>query len=166
MITPAYCVTLAQYNQWQNNSLREHVDAMNEADLRADRGLFFGSILATLDHIMWADLLWLNRLDDRFAVPTFPDKDAVISVSDWSNDRQALDSQIVEWAKSLTDADMVGDVVWESKIYGKTFTNDRGLAITHMFNHQTHHRGQVHAMLTKEGLKAPVSDLFAMPEDV
>jgi len=141
-----------------------HVEAMSEEDLRQDHGAFFGSILATLDHIVWADKLWLNRLDPRFEVAAMPDADSLISPADWSRDRAALDAQIIDWANGLTEGDMQGHVIWASKIYGKTFTNDRGLAITHMFNHQTHHRGQVHAALTGMGRTTMDTDLVFMPE--
>lgn len=157
---------MARYNQWQNNGLRDHVKVMSEEELRQDRGAFFGSILATIDHIMWADRLWLNRLDPAIAAPGAPaDAAAEISVADWLRDREALDDQIIVWAEGLSEADMAGDVVWASQIYGKTFTNARPLAITHFFNHQTHHRGQVHAMLTAMGRATIDTDLVFMPEN-
>ena len=163
MITPEYCVTMARYNQWQNNSLIGHVEAMSEEDLRQDHGAFFGSILATLDHIVWADKLWLNRLDPSIPVRAEA-SEGIMSPAEWLAARPALDLQIIEWADRQTNEDMLGAVAWRSVILAKDFNNPRGLAITHMFNHQTHHRGQVHAMLTAMGRKTMDTDIVFMPE--
>ena len=154
---------MARYNQWQNKGLMAHVEVMSEDELRQDRGAFFGSILTTLDHIVWGDRLWLNRLDPSIAAPAVS-SDEVMSPADWLVARAALDAQTMDWAQSLTEADLTGEVVWTSKIYAKEFRNPRGLAITHMFNHQTHHRGQVHAMLTAMGRKTMDTDIVFMPE--
>ena len=166
MITPEYCVTMAAYNQWQNNSLRDHVKAMDEAELRQDRGAFFGSILATLNHILWADLLWLNRLDASQPTPD-ADRDhteATANGEEWSAERFRVDGAIREWARGLKAIDLTGTVTWYSYTYQKEFHHPRSLCITHMFNHQTHHRGQVHAMLTAAGRTTMDTDLIFLPE--
>lgn len=160
MITAEYCRTMARYNQWQNNSLRDHVKAMDEDALRADRGAFFGSIFETLVHVLWADLLWLNRLDATIAVREAD----VATPAEWLAERFRVDGVIREWARGLKTVDLTSDVVWTSKIYGKTFTHPRQLCIAHMFNHQTHHRGQIHAMLTAAGCTTIDSDLIFMTE--
>ncbi|MCF2904162.1 DinB family protein [Octadecabacter sp. CECT 8868] len=144
--------------------MRDHVDALTEDELREDRGAFFGSILATLDHILWADRLWVNRVDPKIRVPDSPDEDTDRLSADWSRERAAFDQQLIDWTETLSNADMQGEVVWDSKIFAKTFRNPRGLAIMHMFNHQTHHRGQVHAMLTGMGRATMDTDIVFMPE--
>ena len=63
MITPDYCRIMARYNQWQNKAVTEVVESMAPAELTEDRGAFFGSILGTLNHLLWADLVWMSRLD-------------------------------------------------------------------------------------------------------
>jgi len=63
LITPDYCRTMARYNAWQNNGIRKIVDVMDEDALRLDRGAFFGSILGTLNHLLWGDQLWMSRFD-------------------------------------------------------------------------------------------------------
>ena len=77
MISPDYCLEMARYNQWQNNGLRKIVKAMSDEDLRADRGAFFGSILRTLNHVMWGDILWLARFDPDAQLPELADKGGV-----------------------------------------------------------------------------------------
>lgn len=167
MISPEYCVTMARYNTWQNNSLRSHVKVMDEVDLRADRGAFFGSIFNTLNHILWGDRLWLNRLDPSISAPD-PDKthlEITANPTAWSAERFRVDGVIREWARGLKAIDLTGDIVWYSRFYRKEFTHPKTLCVTHMFNHQTHHRGQIHAMLTAAGQKTIDTDLIFMPED-
>ncbi|MGM0741407.1 MAG: DinB family protein [Pseudomonadota bacterium] len=84
--------------------------------------------------------------------------------ADWCAARRSLDGEIADWAAGLDEGELAGTLGWYSGALGREVSKPLALCVTHMFNHQTHHRGQVHAMLTKEGLKAPVSDLFAMPE--
>lgn len=167
MITPQYCVTMARYNHWQNNALRDLVKQMSEEDLRADRGAFFGSIFGTLNHLLWGDHLWLNRLDPSIEPPdlTVSHLETTKNPVEWSAARFRLDGLIREWARKLKTIDLTGDVVWYSNFYQKEFHHPKTLCVTHMFNHQTHHRGQIHAMLTAAGHTTIDTDLIFMPEN-
>jgi uncharacterized damage-inducible protein DinB len=167
VISPEYCVKLAQYNHWQNNGLRELVKVMPDTDLRADRGAFFESILGTLNHILVADYLWMKRIDDATEVPEIAAGDSTAqtaNVAEWSSERLRLDCVILDWARSLTPIDLSGEILWHSYTYDKDFNHDRALCVTHFFNHQTHHRGQVHAMMTAAGQSLIDTDLILMPE--
>ena len=170
MILPGYVVTMAGYNGWQNRQLEAALDAVPDAVLRADRGAFFGSILGTLNHLLWGDLMWMSRFAPERAMRPeggIADSPGLCEAyGDWRAARRSLDGEIEEWAAGLHAAALAGPLNWFSGALGRDVTKPMALCVVHMFNHQTHHRGQVHAMLTKEGLKAPVSDLFAMPEDV
>lgn len=159
-------MTLARYNQWQNNALRDHVKAMSEDDLRVDRGAFFGSIFATLNHILWADLLWMNRIGASDEVPdlTKDHREATATPVEWAAERFRVDGVIREWARGVKAMDLTGDVVWFSGFYQKEFTHPKALCISHMFNHQTHHRGQIHAMLTAAGRETVDTDLIFMAQ--
>lgn len=166
MITPDYCVTMARYNTWQNNALRDHVKTMSEDQLREDRGAFFGSIFGTLNHVLWADRLWLSRLDPSIDAPDSNTNhlDATANPVEWSAERFRVDGVIREWARRLKAIDLTGDIVWFSKFYQTEFHHPKTLCVTHMFNHQTHHRGQIHAMMTAAGRKTIDTDLIFMPE--
>ncbi len=166
MITPDYCVTMARYNQWQNNALRDQVKVMSDADLRQDHGAFFGSIFGTMNHILWGDLLWLHRLDPSIKAPNLEVShlEATKTPTEWAAERSRVDGIIREWARRLKSIDLTGDIIWFSKFYQKEFHHPKTLCITHMFNHQTHHRGQIHAMLTAAGKKTIDTDLIFMPE--
>ena len=161
-----YCTTLARYNTWQNKQLMDILKGVDDAVLRKDHGAFFGSIFSTLNHLLWGDLFWMSRFGQG-AGPTCSGKDSVTlhpSLAAWSAERIRLDGQIILWAKKLNDQDLEGDLTWFSGSMWRDFSKPLGTCVVHFFNHQTHHRGQVHAMLTASGLLAPVSDLVFMPE--
>ncbi len=169
MIDPDYARRMARYNAWQNRQMAEALDGVALEVLREDHGAFFGSILGTLSHVLWADRVWMHRFaPDRVAAPgrsiaESPDLCPTFGV--WDADRFALDGQIGLWAERLHAVDLTGDLTWYSGALGREVCKPVALCVVHMFNHQTHHRGQVHAMMTRAGLAAPVTDLFAMPEE-
>jgi len=167
MITPAYLQRMARYNRWQNGSTFAAADGIDEAARRAERGAFFGSIHRTLSHLLWGDTIWMARLDGG------EPPDAEISgsadwVSDW-NDLKArradMDARIVDWADAVHPAAIEGDLTWFSGATGREMTRPRAVCIIQLFNHQTHHRGQVHAMLTAAGATPGATDVPTMPED-
>lgn len=159
---------MARYNLWQNRSLVTAADALDDAARRADRGAWFGSIAATFSHLLWADLTWMSRLEGG------PPPGGGIAASpalfaDWADfraRRSATDLRILDWAVALEPQDLAGDLVWHSAVLGREARRPRALCIAHMFNHQTHHRGQIHAMLTAAGARPGDTDLFLMPDDV
>ena len=168
MITPEYCRTMARYNAWQNRQVTEALDGQPLEVLAEDRGAFFGSILGTLNHLLWGDLLWMSRLDPSVDAPEVTQKESPglhPTLGAWSAERYHLDGKMRHWANAVRAMDLTGDLHWYSGTAGRDLVAPRAFCITHMFNHQTHHRGQVHAMMTAAGLTAPVSDLFLMPEE-
>lgn len=166
MITPQYAVTMAKYNSWQNRQLLDVVEVMDEAALTKDRGAFFGSILGTLNHLLWADLLWLSRFDQELRKPEGADVTFCADGGAWRDARVSCDATIKTWAQGLDQAQMDRDLTWFSGILKREVKTPMRDCIMHFFNHQTHHRGQVHAMLTAVGQTAPVTDLIFMPEDI
>ena len=168
MITPTYVRKMARYNIWQNSQISGFLDVMDEAEVTRDRGAFFGSILGTLNHILWGDGMWMSRWYDPVEKPAQPITDTTGMTADlaaWRTARMEMDQHIDNWAQGLDETRLVGDLTWYSGATGQEQSMPLALCITHFFNHQTHHRGQVHAMLTAAGSKAPVSDLVFMPED-
>ena len=167
MITPAYVIEMAAYNVWQNNGLYRVVQAMDEADVRADRGAFFGSIFGTLNHLLWGDLLWMSRFDGGPAQsPVIADSAAfTATVGDGADQRVRTDARIVTWAAGVTASDLSGDFTWFSGSLNAEVAKPTATCITHFFNHQTHHRGQLHAMLTATGQTPDATDLVFMPKD-
>lgn len=166
MITPGWCHIMARYNAWQNRSTVAAADSLGEADRKADRGAFFGSIQGTLSHLLWADLIWMSRFDGgEPPLGSIPESPGLFP--DWTalkRKRAAADERIEAWAARLDEADLEGDLSWHSGALGREVTKPKAVLITHFFNHQTHHRGQVHAMLTAAGARPGATDLAFMPE--
>lgn len=167
MVGREYCVTMARYNAWQNDQLIESLITADEEELHANRGAFFGSIFLTLNHLSWGDMMWMSRFDGG-AAPKVGGAESTATHPDfesWKTGRISMDRRILQWAEQLNDNDLSGDLVWYSGAVDRELSKSLALCITHFSNHQTHHRGQVHAMMTSMNLKAPVSDLVFMPQD-
>jgi uncharacterized damage-inducible protein DinB len=167
MITPAHARTMARYNAWQNQSLYRAAADLDEAAREADRGAFFGSIRGTFSHLMWGDLIWMSRFDGGERPEGGISGSAALF--DWETlwgERPRLDARIAGWSWMLTEAELGGDLSWHSGALGRDVSRPMALCVAHFFNHQTHHRGQVHAMLTAAGAAPGDTDLFMLPEDV
>lgn len=167
MISPDYCQLLARYNRWQNENLYDQADQLDDAARKQDRGAFFASIHGTLSHLLWGDMMWMVRFDGWTPLTTPPSESATM-LPDWQDLKQRrldTDQKISTWAAGLTQGDIDGDLTWYSGILKADVSKPRWALITHLFNHQTHHRGQVHAMLTAAGRKPGPTDLGFMPDD-
>lgn len=162
MVTPEFARTMTRYSRWQNSSLMKAANGLSDQERWRDRGAFFKSIAETLNHILWDDRIWLARLrgDDMAAAQLggcHPYKDSPRDWSDYVRERTALDDELVAWADDLTEEDLAKSTSW---IRGSTpVETNFGFNLAHMVNHQTHHRGQVHAMLTKAGADPEPTDL-------
>jgi uncharacterized damage-inducible protein DinB len=163
MIDPAYAQTLARYNRWQNDSLYAAAASLTDAQRRQDRGAFFASIHASLNHVLFGDAIWMSRFEG-VARPegVFPGTDFCDDWEKLQQQRAAMDGRIVAWADGLAAAALSGELSWVSRLQNTQIIKPFWLAVTHFFNHQTHHRGQVHAMLTAAGAKPRETDLIFM----
>ena len=162
MIMPGYVQAMARYNRWQNENLYGTADTLTDAHRKEQRGAFFGSIHATLNHLLWGDQIWMSRFagTPRPSAPDIPRSTGMFEVwDDLKRERKAFDEVICAWAESIDAAWLQGDLTWFSGAAGRGVTKPRWLLVTHFFNHQTHHRGQVHCMLTQFGAKPGVTDL-------
>jgi len=168
MISPGFIQTMARYNAWQNRSLYDAADGLDEAARQLDRGAFFGSIHGTLSHVLWGDTIWMSRFDG-WQPPETGITGSPVMVQTWDmlkTERVGADARILDWAGRVQPTDLAGDLTWFSGAVGREITKPRALLIMQLFNHQTHHRGQVHAMLTAAGAKPDDTDLPFMPDEV
>lgn len=166
MITPDYCRQMARYNLWQNRSLLREADALGPEERARDRGAFWGSIAGTLSHLLWADLFWMSRFEGGER-PAATMAESPRAYPDWAAFRalrSATDLRILDWAAALRPLDLEGELVWYSGLRKREISRPKALCVMHFFNHQTHHRGQVHAMLTAAGARPDDTDLAFMPE--
>jgi uncharacterized damage-inducible protein DinB len=167
MITNTYLRTMARYNQWQNESLYEAASNLAEEERRQDRGAFFGSIHGTLSHIYWADRIWLSRFY-LCEPPDVPGPESGRFVEDFDElcaKRADLDALLISWCDDYAAGPVKGKLQWYSGAIQSDAEAPLSVILVHFFNHQTHHRGQVHAMLTAAGERMEDTDLFLMPKD-
>ncbi|RKF15410.1 damage-inducible protein DinB [Roseovarius spongiae] len=159
---------MARYNMWQNASLMAAADTLDDAARLADRGAFFGGIMGTFSHLLWADRLWMSRVDGWDA-PEGGIAESAALCTDWAafeDARDAADRRILGWAGRLDIEALSGELTWHSRAAGREVSLPTWQCVAHFFNHQTHHRGQIHAMLTAAGARPGDTDLVFMPEDV
>ncbi len=164
MITAAYVRTMAAYNAEMNRRLFDAAARLTEAERRAERGAFWGSIHGTLTHILWGDRQWMSRFDD-WPKPTTAIKESARMIDDFAElaaARQQADAGISRWAAGVDDPWLDQDLVWFSGAANREIRAPKRLLVTHFFNHQTHHRGQTHAMLTAAGEATGDTDLFLL----
>jgi uncharacterized damage-inducible protein DinB len=168
VIDTAHVLMMARYNAWQNRQIMDVIKVMDEDALHVDHKAFFGTIMQTLNHLLWGDTLWMSRFCTDVALPHKPGSESITyaeTLGDWQAMRFRMDGRIRIWAQTMSNLDLTGDLVWTYSATGEEMHQSKAMCITHMFNHQTHHRGQVHAMLTAGGHGAPTTDLCFMPED-
>jgi uncharacterized damage-inducible protein DinB len=167
MIGPDFVRTMASYNSWQNENLYSAASGLAAEDRRADRGAFFGSIFATLNHLLWGDRIWMARLADGNQPGATDIAGSVDECANWDEltaARTAMDAIIKAWSHTVTTADLSADLSWFSGAIDAQVSKPKWFVVTHVFNHQTHHRGQVHAMLTAAGARPNDTDLFILPQ--
>lgn len=158
MISPDWCRMMAAYNAEMNRRLYAAADTLDDAARRADGGAFWGSLHGTLSHLLWGDTIWMSRFDG-WEKPPVAMKDSPRMVEDWAAlgaQRAAADARIRDWAGRLTEQRLAAPLTWLSAVSGRETTLPLWVTVAHVFNHQTHHRGQAHALLTRAG--APTGD--------
>ena len=161
MISPDWCRMMAAYNTEMNRRLYGVADAIPDTARRADRGAFWGSIHGTLSHLLWGDTIWMSRFDG-WERPPVGMKESAGMVEDWvalKAQRVAADARIEDWAARLTPARLGETLVWHSAAANREMAMPLWITATHVFNHQTHHRGQAHALITGAGVKTADTDL-------
>ena len=151
----------ARYNDWANRRLYAKAAALSDTDYRADRGAFFASVHGTLNHLLLTDRVWMHRFTG--GGPTYQRLDLILH-EDFKELRQARereDQRIIDWVGTLDEKKLAGLFTYRTIVNPREVRQPLAAALAHFFNHQTHHRGQVHALLTAIGGldAAPTMDL-------
>jgi uncharacterized damage-inducible protein DinB len=163
MFTGTYALLMAEYNRWMNDKVYAACATLTDEERKRDRSAFFKSIHATLNHLVSGDGIWLGRFNGK-SYPSLPPGQSLHDDFDGLRAaRVALDQEILAWARSMTPETLAEPMTWTAKVYKFTQTHPRWVQVAQMFNHQTHHRGQVHAMLTAAGIDVGATDLPMMP---
>jgi uncharacterized damage-inducible protein DinB len=162
MISPAFVAMMAAYNAEMNRRVYDAAWRLADDERRLPRGAFWGTIHGTLCHILWGDRMWMSRFDG-WEKPAIAIKDSATLFADFDELRRArveADEKISAWAAHISESWLGADLVWHSAAAGREIRAPRSLLVTHFFNHQTHHRGQAHALITAAGEKTGDTDLF------
>jgi uncharacterized damage-inducible protein DinB len=157
---------MATYNRWANVRLYDMAAALPERLFKKDVGVYFKSLHGTLNHLLASDRIWMHRLE---RAGSFPDKlDAVLfdDLASLREARQSEDSRIVKFVATLADSDFEKQCEYRM-LDGTPRRQLFRDILAHLFNHQTHHRGQVHASLTVLGVSEPTPfDLLIMQREM
>lgn len=151
----------AGYNAWANRRLYEAAATLSEGQYRQDRGAFFKSVHGTLNHLLVGDRVWMHRFTGEGTPPARLDLILFEDLASLRSAREAEDRRIVEWVRGLDEEKLAGLIRYR-RVTGPKDLVEQALApaLAHFFNHQTHHRGQAHALLTGLGAKGPELDLL------
>jgi uncharacterized damage-inducible protein DinB len=138
----------AGYNRWANERLYEAAGKLPDADYRADRGAFFGSLHRTLNHLVVTDRIWIRRFTGEGPVQASLDEILFETLAELGAARIEEDERIIAYIDGLSEADLAATFSYRRTSSADEITQPLAPAIAHLFNHQTHHRGQAHALLT------------------
>ena len=159
----AHAHALAQYNQWMNERLYDVCDTLSDEARKLDRGAFFKSVHGTLNHLLLGDRIWLGRFQQMpFPVESL----AEVLYDDWNelrDERSHTDQAIIDWAETLTDETLSERLGFTSIVATGPRNCPLWVAVTHFFNHQTHHRGQLTTLLSQLGKDPGVTDFLWLP---
>ena len=169
MLSVIHFQYMANYNLRLNTQVYEAAEQLSDEDLASDMGAFFTSILGTLNHILVGDLLWLNRFATiksfsslqaikQFPKPSHLDQILFEDFEQLKRTRIELDTLIHEWLHTnATETDFQQNLTYRNS-KGEVATKDFSELLHHFFNHQTHHRGQVSALLSQKGIDVGITD--------
>lgn len=164
MIDAKYCLLMAEYNQWMNAKLYQVCASLPEYVLHAEKGAFFKSVYLTLNHIAYSDLAFLSRLTgEPVQVPPLG-QDLFGGFQQLVQQRHIIDERLLVWAAGLTAQWLEKTLTYVSKVDGSKRTAAHWVLVTHLFNHQIHHRGQISTLLNQLGLDIGSTDLPFMPQ--
>jgi uncharacterized damage-inducible protein DinB len=153
---------MAAYNAEMNRRLYDAAARIPDPARRQQRGAFWDSLHGTLCHLLWGDQMWMSRFDGWPKAAAIQ-RDSATLVADFDELRRLrgdADQRISAWAGRVTEEWLGEDQVWFSSSVQRELKQPRSFLVTHFFNHQTHHRGQAHALITACGEKTGDTDLF------
>ena len=162
-MTPIQVRMMVAYGAWMNGRLLDLCGTLTDVERKRDLGAFFKSIHGTFDHLIYGDIAWMGRFTGS-PMPVKPIGEIVHeSWSALDAARRAMDSRIEEWALTVTEPWLAENMSYVSVNDGKTRVLPRWVLVTHMFNHGTHHRGQLTTLMKQLGLEPGVTDLPWLP---
>jgi uncharacterized damage-inducible protein DinB len=167
MMSPEWLGALARYNTWMNDKLYALGATLSDEDRKRDRGAFFKSIHGTFNHLLLADRVWLARFTgvtapEGFMAPGIRslDQELYADFEELRKERTRTDGELSAWVAELTPERLAAPLAYMRQ--GRKIECPLWWAVAHVFNHQTHHRGQLTTLFMQHGSDPGVTDLFAM----
>ena len=167
----------ARYNRWMNEKLYGLCAGVPDEERKRDRRAFFGSIHGTLNHILLGDRVWMFRFTrDRERFQSLDRDGKPIRVhgldhvlyedfDELRRERARTDAQILEWARGLDESQLDRPLAYHTIVTDEDWEVPLWWALSHFFNHQTHHRGQVTTLLSQLGIDPGLTDLVVFLHD-
>lgn len=150
---------LSTYNRWANSRIYEAAVDLSEEEFNRDTGAFFGSMMGTLNHVLAADRIWMKRFTGEGDAPAKLDTILFPAFPSLKVAREAEDLRIMNWVETLDAKALTGRFTYMTATDMRTISQRLSPALAHFFNHQTHHRGQAHVILTVLGRPSVPLDL-------
>lgn len=163
MISVAHIQLMSEYSAWMNDKLYAACAELDDNLRREDLGAFFRSIHLTLNHLLHGDRMFLSRFEGREEEFAPLGSDLFADFAELRSERLLTDQHIRRWAEDVTDDWLRESLTYQSMSDGKTRTVENWVLVTHMFNHGTHHRGQITTLLNQQGVDIGDTDIPFMP---
>ncbi|MES0812880.1 DinB family protein [Roseibium sp. SCPC15] len=155
---------MAAYNAWMTEKAYQVAGQMSDEERKQDRGAFFRSVHSTLNHILFGDRAWMSRFSAKAYDTNGMGVDIFEDFSELKATHLEMSRDIVTFAEGLSPEWLSEVMEWKSIADGTSRQRPRWLLVMHMFNHQTHHRGQLSTLFTQAGIDIGVTDLPFMPD--
>jgi len=151
----------AAYNAWANGRLYDVASMLSAEEFCRDTGAFFKSMMGTLNHLLATDRIWMKRFTGKGDAPAALDATVHADFGKLRAAREIEDQRIITWIGGLEAAAFSGRFSYMTVSDMRTISQRLAPALDHLFNHQTHHRGQAHMILTALGKPSVQLDLIA-----
>ncbi|WP_290639940.1 DinB family protein [Aquabacterium sp.] len=158
-----YAIAMARYNRWMNGKIYDAAATLSDEQRKADRGAFFKSVHGTLNHLLLGDQAWMQRMQGQPVTMTSPSQELHEDFSALRAARESMDEKLMDWAVHLESVESSRSFSFFSVVYQKQITMPYVAAVMQIFNHQTHHRGQITTLLSQLGVDVGVTDIPLMP---
>lgn len=149
----------ARYNTEANRRLYAACGTLDDAKRKKLKGASFGSIHGILNHVLKGDRIWLARFEGHVVPSTGLSDELYADFSELREARAAEDARTEQFMATSLSEDLLGASITYVNNQGKTYRDPVPMLLTHFFNHQTHHRGQVHTLLRESGVPSLNLDL-------
>ena len=155
----SHFLTLARYNAWANRRLYDACAALPEAEYMKPRAAFFGSIHGTLNHLLVGDRIWIARLEHKPNPKITLDQVLYGDLVALRVARQAEDDHLINLVGGIAERSLDQPLAYANTA-GQRHQTPLRMVLAHLFNHQTHHRGQVTTLLMQRGIDPGITDLM------